>query len=100
MSEINFNRDASGDRLGEYVFSDPAVSLEGLKEFAATEGKAWTDVGLMTRFVLEHERPWREAVEENQRRIHEELHPLFEWLRTRILEREREEIVESIPWAD
>lgn len=101
MTEFSFNIDNPlGDRLGEYVFSDPAVSLEGLKEFAATEGKEWTDAGLMTRFVLEHERPWVEAVEEKQRQQSEALRPVFEWLRTTILEREREEIVESIPWAD
>lgn len=100
MTEINFNRNASGDRLGEYVFSDPAVSLEGLKEFAATEGKAWTDAGLMTRFVMEHERPWVEAIAEKQRVHYEALRPFFEGLRTVLLEREREEIVEAIPWAD
>lgn len=53
--------DASGQNGGLFGFTAEPVSLNNLKEYAASKGKDWTNPRVQTRFMLEHLDPGTKA---------------------------------------
>lgn len=73
------------------MFSAPQTSLDALREFAADEGSNWTSPLVQSRFYVAACRAQGIAPGDD--------FPCDRFSRA-LLEGEREEIVESIPWTD
>lgn len=89
VRERSFYEPWAGDPYAGWAFSNPPLALVGLREYAETHGLDWTTPVARTRYHLD------------ALRIQWWCRPWERWCSWRDpLEVEREEIVESIPWAD